>query len=93
MTAREVGDKYRHCLASAYAGRALQFFPPTGRFVPHNLRALCTHLVMVTFESRYAFNQTTTRILGQEELQESLNYSSVIIGKNASLLRFGLLLV
>ena len=56
-------------------------------------RALYTHLVIATFESRYDFNQTTKRILGHEGLQESLNYSSVFIGKNASLPRFGLLLV
>ena len=48
---------------------------------------------MATCESRYAFNQTTTRIIGHEGLHESLNYSSVIIGKNASLPRFSLLLV
>ena len=93
ITAQEVGDKYQHRLASACAGRAMQFFPPTGRFVPHDLRALCTHVIMATFESRYAFNQTTNPILGHEGLQESLKYSSVIIGKNASLPRFGLLLV
>ena len=56
-------------------------------------RALYTHLVMATFESRYAFNQTAKHILGHEGLQESLKYSSVIIGQNASLPRFGLLLV
>lgn len=88
-----MGDKYQHRLAAACAGRAIQFLPPNGRFVPHDLRALYTHLVMATFESRYAFNQTTKRILGHEGLQESLKYSSVIIGKNASLPRFGLLLV
>ncbi len=48
---------------------------------------------MATFESRYAFNQTTMRIKGHEGLQELLNCSSVIIGKNALLPRFGLLLV
>ena len=48
---------------------------------------------MATCESRYAFNQTTTRVIGHEGLQESLNYSSVIIGKNASIPRFSLLLV
>jgi hypothetical protein len=71
----------------------MQFLLPTGRYVPHDLRALYTHLVMATFESRYAFNQTTKRILRHEGLQESLNYSSMIIGKNALLPRFGLLLV
>ena len=77
----------------ACAGQALQFLPPTGRFVPHDLLALYTHLVMATFESRYAFNQTTTRVIGHEGLQESPNYTSVIIGKNVLLPRFSLLLV
>ena len=56
-------------------------------------RALYTHLVMATCESRYAFNQTTTRVIGHEGLQESPNYTSVIIGKNVLLPRFSLLLV
>ena len=48
---------------------------------------------MATCESRYAFNQTTTRVIGHEGLQESLNYTSVIIVKNVLLPRFSLLLV
>ena len=48
---------------------------------------------MATCESRYAFNQTTTRVIGHEGLQESLNYTSVIIIKNVLLPRFSLLLV
>ncbi len=56
-------------------------------------RALYTHLVMATFESRYTFKQLTKRIIGQDGLYESLHYSSVITGKNASLMRFDFLLV
>ena len=48
---------------------------------------------MATCESRYAFNQTTTREIGHEGLQESPNYTSVIIGKNVLLPRFSFLLV